>query len=143
MKTDSVVNLAALAALCGTAGVAGYYNQYRKRERDADKIREVLNDLKEQQDFNKEAYCKRYFMRKTAAKVYKPGKGTMFDQPEVSSNLFHPGNVTSSVGTQTVPIETHPVRSFYPQEAGKNSIDPAVWMAGLCAVPAASTGLVN
>lgn len=55
MKPDSVVNLAALAALCGTAGVAGFYNQHRKRERDAEKVREILDNLKEQEDFNKEA----------------------------------------------------------------------------------------
>lgn len=103
MKTDSVVNLAALAALCGTAGVAGYYNQQRKRDRDADRVRKILDGLKEQEEFNKEAYCRRYFMRKEAAKLAKPTKGTIFSETKPTGSMFHPSDstkpATSNVST--------------------------------------------
>ncbi len=82
MKTDSVVNLAALAALCGTAGVAGYYNQCRKKKRDNERVKEILESIKEQDTFNKEAYCQRYFMHKFAVR----GAVNVFSQPQQQKN---------------------------------------------------------
>ena len=76
MSPDSVVNLAALAALCGTAGLAGYYNGYRRKEREAEKIQAILNTLKEKEPFNKEAYCRRYFLHKVAGKAHIPANTT-------------------------------------------------------------------
>lgn len=85
MKTDSVVNLAALAALCGTAGVAGYYNQCRKKKRDNERVKEILESIKEQDTFNKEAYCQRYFMHKLAGKICTP-LADVFSQPQQYKN---------------------------------------------------------